>query len=192
MREFPKQLQRLFQSDRIKTGYSARVVFTEFYKHLGWQVIDADYADVVARNPAGILHVLKFWIPHVTKDVPRFFVENFIKRLREISGACQRKHALSGKCTACRDQCPLSTRMQVFFLSRTPLSYEAWAYWKDHEAYMDLILTEEARKLLAVRKILKRERDNPGMIASMNAEWRENFKLQVQKTLDPFLVKTAS
>ncbi|MHA1731981.1 MAG: hypothetical protein ACTSU5_08550 [Promethearchaeota archaeon] len=179
--ELLRRLTKLFYSPRVKSKYSAKVLFSAHFESLGWKLLEPTWGDVVARDPNGTIHVLKVWWNE--RDTPLFFVKNFLEPFKEKNAACQARNRFSARCEACTEQCPLSKRLKLYFFTNAPLGYEAYQYYKMNEFYLKLVLTPEARKNVVLRGLRKRN--------NLPKHFSEVAR-QGQKTLDKFLARTTA
>ncbi len=180
MTEFILQLKRIFSSAHVKSKYSAKQAFMAFFLQRGWKMLESPYGDVVARDPNGTIHIVKIWWKD--QDTPKFFLENFLELIKEKNATCQSEHRFTARCKTCQEECPISQKIKLYFFSNRPLGYEAYQYFKENELYVNLVLSPEARKYIALRKLKKRQEELPQTLAQLSS----------QKTLDSFWAKTAS
>jgi hypothetical protein len=160
------------------TRYKARQVLKSLLLTHGWVFIeDSELGDIVAYlRTSGVFVVIKLWIHPEHKDVPKFYVENFLRSIFKTSENCKTTPMFDQRtCTECERFCLLSKKVYKYFVSNAPLDPEAYAYFRGHSKGTKLI----------VAPVNKNEKRNAGIDWSKDRVGTLDFFTQLSTKHSP-------
>ncbi|GAB4308464.1 MAG: hypothetical protein Kow0069_06770 [Promethearchaeota archaeon] len=126
-----KVLRDLLSNPKVQTRYAARKAFRYHFEKRRLELVDVDWCDVAVMDSQGTLHAFKIWFPakpRENQEVPLHYLQNFVTAALESSSS--------------------SPGCRLYLFSTTPLTREAYAFYKKNQAFLTLVLSKEAKDRL--------------------------------------------